>query len=102
MPKGERLASEVRLRGLILFALGLGRKLGVVDDKALVGAAANGAFLVVGMTVTCESELVAVEGRKLVFKVSLYDEKGPVGGGVHERFVVNDAKFAAKAESKKG
>ena len=41
-------------------------------------------------------------GRKLVFKVSLYDEKGPVGGGVHERFVVNDAKFAAKAESKKG
>ena len=41
-------------------------------------------------------------GTKLVFKVSLYDEKGPVGGGVHERFVVNDAKFAAKAESKKG
>lgn len=30
----------------------------------------------VGMTVTCESELTAVEGRKLVFKVSLYDEKG--------------------------
>ena len=56
----------------------------------------------VGMTVTCESELTAVEGRKLVFKVSLLDDKGPVGGGVHERFVVNDAKFAAKAESKKG
>ena len=56
----------------------------------------------VGMKVTCQSELVAVEGRKLVFKVSLHDEKGPVGGGVHERFVVNDAKFAAKAESKKG
>ena len=56
----------------------------------------------VGMTVTCESELTAVEGRKLVFKVSLHDEKGPVGGGVHERFVVHDAKFAAKAESKKG
>ena len=54
------------------------------------------------LSVTCESELTAVEGRKLVFKVSLYDEKGPVGGGVHERFVVNDAKFAAKAESKKG
>ena len=55
----------------------------------------------VGMTVTCESELVAVEGRKLVFKVSLHDEKGPVGGGTHERFVINNAKFAAKAESKK-
>ena len=56
----------------------------------------------VGMTVTCESELTAVEGRKLVFKVSLHDEKGPVGGGVHERFIINNAKFAAKAEAKKG
>ena len=33
----------------------------------------------VGMTVTCESELTAVEGRKLVFKVSLQDEKRPRG-----------------------
>ena len=54
------------------------------------------------MTVTCESELVAVEGRKLTFKVTLHDEKGPVGGGTHERFVINNAKFAAKAEAKKG
>ena len=56
----------------------------------------------VGMTVTCESELTAVEGRKLVFAVTLRDEKGPVGGGVHERFIVNDEKFAAKAQAKKG
>ena len=56
----------------------------------------------VGMTVTCESELTAVEGRKLVFHVTLHDEKSPVGGGTHERFIVNDAKFAAKAEAKKG
>ena len=55
----------------------------------------------VGMTVTCESELTAMEGRKLVFRVTLHDEKGPVGGGVHERFIINDAKFAAKAEAKK-
>ena len=52
----------------------------------------------VGMTVTCESELVAVEGRKLTFKVSLHDEKGPVGGGTHERFVIHNDKFAAKAD----
>ncbi len=54
-----------------------------------------------GMTVTCHSELVAVEGRKLTFKVTLQDEKGPVGGGTHERFIINEARFAAKAESKK-
>ena len=56
----------------------------------------------VGMTVTCESELTAVEGRKLVFSVTLHDEKGPVGSGVHERFVINNERFAAKAEAKKG
>ena len=54
------------------------------------------------MTVTCHSELVAVEGRKLTFKVTLADEKGPVGGGTHERFIIFEEKFAAKAEAKKG
>ena len=56
----------------------------------------------VGMTVTCHSELVAVEGRKLTFKVTLADEKGPVGGGTPERFIIFEEKFAAKAEAKKG
>lgn len=51
----------------------------------------------VGMTVTCESELVAVEGRKLTFKVSLHDEKGPVGGGTHERFVIDRVQGPAEA-----
>ena len=75
------------------------------EGETTVGAEAHIRHLAptpVGMTVTCESELVAVEGRKLTFKVALHDEKGPVGGGTHERFVVNDAKFAAKAEAKKG
>ena len=43
-----------------------------------------------------------VTGRKLTFKVTLADEKGPVGGGTHERFVIFEEKFAAKAEAKKG
>ena len=73
-----------------------------IRGKQSVAVTPENTAKTMGMTVTCESELTAVEGRKLVFKVSLYDEKGPVGGGVHERFVVNDAKFAAKAESKKG
>ena len=56
----------------------------------------------VGLTVTCDSELIAVEGRKLTFTVTLHDDRGPVGQGVHERVVVNDAKFFAKAEAKRG
>lgn len=54
----------------------------------------------VGMTVTCESELIAVDGRKLTFSVTMRDEKGQVGHGMHQRFVINDAKFFAKAQSK--
>ena len=75
------------------------------EGKGTVGVNISSSHLAptpVGMTVTCESELVAVEGRKLTFKVTLADEKGPVGGGTHERFVIFEEKFAAKAEAKKG
>ncbi len=54
-----------------------------------------------GMKVHCESELVAVDGRKLTFKVEAFDEKGSIGKGVHERFIINSSKFQAKANSKK-
>ena len=54
-----------------------------------------------GMTVTCESELVQVEGRKLTFHVVAKDEAGIIGEGEHQRFIVENAKFQAKADSKK-
>lgn len=53
-----------------------------------------------GMTVRCESELVEVDGRRLVFRVSVFDEAGLVGEGTHERFIIKNDKFQAKAESK--
>lgn len=53
-----------------------------------------------GMTVTCQSELVAVEGRKLTFRVEAKDEKGIIGKGTHERFIIDNEKFQAKANQK--
>lgn len=53
-----------------------------------------------GMTVTCESELTAVDGRKLTFHIIARDETGVIGQGEHQRFVVNNEKFQAKADSK--
>ena len=53
-----------------------------------------------GMKVWCESELVEVDGRRLVFDVTAYDEKGKIGGGRHERFVIQNEKFQAKANKK--
>ena len=55
----------------------------------------------IGMTVTCESELVEVDGRRLVFTVKAYDEVGLIGEGTHERFIVQNEKFLAKTNAKK-
>lgn len=55
----------------------------------------------IGMDVTCESELVEVDGRRLVFTVQAHDAKGLVGEGRHERFVIQNEKFQVKANAKK-
>ena len=54
----------------------------------------------IGMKVFCESELVAVEGRKLVFKIIVKDECGVIGDSEHERFIVEDVKFQNKTDAK--
>lgn len=54
----------------------------------------------VGMEVTCESELTEVDGRRLVFEVTASDAKGVVGEGRHERFIIQNEKFQAKANAK--
>lgn len=54
-----------------------------------------------GMTVICESELVEVDGRRLVFQVRMRDKTGPVGCGVHQRFIIQNEKFMKKAQAKK-
>lgn len=53
-----------------------------------------------GMTVTCESELVAVDGRKLTFAVTASDERGVIGSGMHERFIVDAERFQEKTNNK--
>ena len=55
----------------------------------------------VGMKVTALSELVEVDGRRLVFKVEARDEAEIVGRGTHERFVVPQKKFLDRASAKK-
>lgn len=53
-----------------------------------------------GMKVICESELVKVQGRKLTFLLKVYDERDLVGEGLHERFIIDNAKFQEKANNK--
>ena len=47
----------------------------------------------IGMRVEATAELTAVDGRTLTFAVEARDEKEPIGGGSHQRVVVNVARF---------
>ena len=54
----------------------------------------------VGMHVWAESEVLAVDGRRIELKVSAYDEQGLIGEGTHQRFIVSDSPFLDKANRK--
>lgn len=53
-----------------------------------------------GMTVTVTARLDEVDGRRLVFAVEGHDGTEMIGGGRHERFVIDAARFNAKVRDK--
>ena len=50
----------------------------------------------VGAHVTASAELVAIDGRRLVFAVKAWDGCGAIGEGSHTRFTVDAGRFMAK------
>lgn len=50
----------------------------------------------VGSTIRCDSKLVEVDRRRLVFEVQCFEGETLIGEGIHERFVVDSAKFMEK------
>ncbi len=54
-----------------------------------------------GLTVRAESELIAVDRRKLRFSVRAWAGDELIGEGEHERFVIDTARFLEKALAKK-
>ena len=54
----------------------------------------------VGMRVVATAEVVSVEGRTIRFRVEARDERELIGDGVHERVVVNLAKFDDRVRRK--
>ena len=48
-----------------------------------------------GMRVRARSELVAIDGRKLEFRIEAYDEQQKIGEATHHRAVVDLTKFKA-------
>lgn len=54
----------------------------------------------IGMKVVCNSTLVRVDGRKLVFEIEASDEAGLIGKAYHERFIVDSERFMGKTLGK--
>lgn len=53
-----------------------------------------------GLTVTVKVKLEQVEGRKLVFSIVADDGVDKISEGIHERFVIDAAKFNINVEAK--
>lgn len=54
----------------------------------------------VGLEVTATVELVAVEGKKLIFNVEAHDGIDLISKGRHERFIINRQKFNERIKVK--
>ena len=54
----------------------------------------------VGMRAKATAEVIDIDGRRVVFDVRAEDEKGLIGEGKHERFIINKEKFVEKTYQK--
>jgi len=50
--------------------------------------------------VRCEVELVAIDRRKLTFKMKVFDEVEQIGEAEHDRYVVDLDKYMARLKAK--
>ena len=53
-----------------------------------------------GMRIRVRTEITAVEGRKLTFRLEAFDEVEKIGEATHERFIIVADKFNARVAEK--
>ena len=56
----------------------------------------------IGKKVRAKAELVAIDRRKLTFKIKVYDDVEQVGEAEHERFVIDVDKYIERLRKKIG
>lgn len=54
----------------------------------------------IGMTVTAEIELIEIEGKSLLFRVTCRDDAGLIGEGTHRRALVDTDRFMKRLGEK--
>ena len=85
-------------------------KLEVFATPAMVGLMENTAIRCLEGCLDADSDTVGIEintrhvkatvtevdGRRIRFELEAWDEKGPIGYAVHDRFIINPDKFMSK------
>lgn len=72
------------------------------EGETTVGTLVNVRHLAatpVGATVTATAELIEIDGRRLVFRVSARDDRQLIGEGTHERARVKLDRFLARVNA---
>jgi fluoroacetyl-CoA thioesterase len=50
----------------------------------------------VGAKIKCESKLIEVQNRKLIFELRVTENEETIGSGTHERFIIEEERFLKK------
>jgi predicted thioesterase len=73
------------------------------EGQASVGTALEVRHLAAtppGIRVRARAEVIAVEGRQITLRVEAWDEREQIGAGIHTRYVIDVARFLARARDK--
>ena len=73
------------------------------EGQSTVGISINVKHLAatpMDMKVWAEAKLTEVDRKKLTFEIEAYDERELIGTAVHERFIIDEAKFISKVNDK--
>ena len=72
------------------------------ENEATVGTNLEIAHLAacgLGTEITCTSELIEIDRKRLVFSVTAYNGDTVIGKGKHERFIIDTVKFMNKVNN---
>ena len=73
------------------------------DGQASVGSVVNITHLAptpIGSTVRIRAEVLAIDGQKVEFSVQAWDQIEKIGQGVHQRMVIDEARFLKRVSKK--
>ena len=75
----------------------------LLDEYDTVGTQVNVAHLAatpIGMQAHFHAEILAVNGKRILFKVEAFDDREMIAQGTHERAIIDVPKFASRVRSK--